>query len=83
MSWMMTSRKRSRSSDPTEERKIRLYSIDSLMMYQWVDSLNIDTPRGVRKTVSREKVVLYDSDEELSLSGSTGGALIMSAGWSA
>ena len=47
------------------KRKIRPYRIDSLMMYQWVDCLNIDTPRGVRRLPSRDKVVLYDSDEEL------------------
>ena len=35
------------------------------MMYQWVDCLNIDTPRGVGRLSPREKVVLYDSDEEL------------------
>ena len=36
------------------------------MMHRWVDSLNIDTPlRGVRRLSPREKVVLYDSDEEL------------------
>ena len=35
------------------------------MMYQWVDSLNLDTPRGVRRLSPRDNVVLYDSDEEL------------------